>query len=164
MKTPVVTFAAYSGSGKTTYLSTLIPKLKSLGLHVAVIKHDGHEFQIDRPGTDTSRLYAAGADTVAIASANQLAIIRRASLAVADIVPEIQGTDLILTEGFKHGPFPKVALYRKASGKPLAVPAENCLAIVSDVPMEAPCPVFPLNDPEPMAAFLADWLKQQKGD
>ena len=119
---------------------------------------------MDRPGTDTSRLYAAGADTVAIASANQFAIIRHASLAVADIAAEIQGADLILTAGFKQDPFPKIAMYREASGKPQVVPAENCLAIVSDVPMEAPCPVFPLNDPEPMAAFLADWLKQQKGD
>lgn len=164
MAIPVISFAAYSGSGKTTYLTSLIPCLKDLGLRIAVIKHDGHDFQMDRPGTDTHRLAAAGADTVAIVSQKKFALIQHSPPSVEDIAARIQDVDLILTEGFKHGPFPKIALYRQASEQPLAVPADACLAIVSDVPLDAPCPVFPLDDPKPMAVFLGEQLMQKKGD
>ena len=75
-----------------------------------------------------------------------------------------EGVDLVLTEGYKSGPFPKIALYRQASGKPLAVPADTCLAIVSDAWLDVPCPIFPLDDPDPMAAFLVEWLMEKKGD
>ena len=164
MKIPAITFAAYSGSGKTTYLSSLIPQLKKLGLRIAVIKHDGHDFQMDTPGTDTYRLSAAGADTVAIICQKKSAIIQNTAPSLEHLVASIDNVDLILAEGFKRGPFPKIALYRQTSGHPLAIPAEICLAVVSDVPLEVPCPVFPLDDPAPMAAFLVDWLKRQKGD
>ncbi|MDR3983221.1 MAG: molybdopterin-guanine dinucleotide biosynthesis protein B [Dysosmobacter sp.] len=164
MAIPVISFAAYSGSGKTAYLTSLIPCLKDLGLRIAVIKHDGHDFQMDRPGTDTHRLAAAGADTVAIVSQKKFALIQHSPPFIEDIAARIQDVDLILTEGFKHGPFPKIALYRQASGQPLAVPADACLAIVSDVPLDVPCPVFPLDDPKPLAVFLREQLMQKKGD
>ena len=163
MESPTITFAAYSRSGKTTYLSALIPCLKELGLRVAVVKHDGHDFQMDWPGTDTQRLSAAGADAVVIVSREKFAVIQHSPPPVQDIVSNIRGVDLILTEGFKHGPFPEIALYREASGQPLAVPPDSCLAVVSDVPLAVSCPVFPLDDPRPMAAFLMDWLNRQRG-
>lgn len=154
MQIPVITFAAYSGTGKTTYLEKLLPCLKTVGLRVAVVKHDGHNFQLDMPGSDTCRLSDAGADAVAIVSSQKFALLEPRSLDVDEIVHRIMDVDLILTEGFKHGPYPKIALYRKESGQPLAVEAADCLAIVSDTPIEAPCPVFPLNTPEPLAAYL----------
>ncbi len=162
MEIPVITFAAYSGVGKTTYLERLLPCLKASGLRVAVIKHDGHDFQMDRPGTDTCRMAEAGADAVAIVSGQRFALLERRSLTVEEMVSRITDVDLILTEGFKHGPYPKVALYRMASGKPLALDAKDCLAIVTDTPMAADCPIFPLNDPEPLAAYLISKLDLKK--
>lgn len=162
MQVPVITFAAYSGTGKTTYLEKLLPCLKASGLRVAVIKHDGHDFQMDTPGTDTFRLAEAGADTVAIVSGQRFALLERRSPAVEEIVERITGVDLILTEGFKRGPYPKIALYRAVSGKPLAAEPEDCLAVVTDTPLKAACPVFPLEDPGPLAAYLIDFVKQKK--
>lgn len=154
MKIPVITFAAYSNTGKTTYLEKLLPCLKARGLRVAVIKHDAHDFQIDTPGTDTSRMAAAGADVVAIASGRRFALMEQRSLSVEEIVSRISGVDLILTEGFKHGPYPKIALYRKDSGNPLAADLKDCLAVAADTPLEADGPVFPLEDPTPLAEYL----------
>ena len=161
---PVVTIAAWSGTGKTTYLEKLLPCLKGRGVRVGVLKHDGHGFDMDTPGTDTDRLARSGADAVAICSPGGFAYLERKPVELWEALRHFAEMDLVVTEGYKNGPFPKIALYRKASGKPLAVPAENCLAIVSDTVLEASCPVFPLDDPNPMAAFLVDWLKQQKGD
>lgn len=163
MKIPVFTLAAYSGTGKTTYLESLLPCLKSLGLRVAVVKHDGHDFDMDRPGTDTFRFAAAGADTVAIVSNSKFAMIRQSPPPIEEIIAGISGVDLILTEGFKHGPYPKIALYRQDAGTVLAADPQNCLAIVSDVFIQAPCPLFPLNDPKPLAAFLAVLCQKQGG-
>lgn len=163
MKIPVITFAAYSGTGKTTYLESLLPCLKSLGLRVAVIKHDGHDFDMDRPGTDTYRLAAAGADTVAIVSQKKFVIIQQSVPSVEKIIAGISGVDLILTEGFKHGPYPKIALYRKEAGTALAADPRDCLAIVSDVSVQAPCPLFPLSDPRPLAEYLAVLCRNKGG-
>ena len=68
MGIPVLTFTAYSNTGKTTYLEKLIPCLKSAGLRIAVIKHDAHDFQADIEGKDSWRFAQAGADIVAVAS------------------------------------------------------------------------------------------------
>ena len=161
---PVVTIAAWSGTGKTTYLEKLLPCLKGYGIRVGVLKHDGHGFDMDTPGTDTDRLSRTGAHAVAICSPSGFAYLERRPMEPQEALCHFAGMDLVMTEGYKNGPFPKIALYRKASGKPLAVPAENCLAVVSDVPLNISCPVFPLADPNPVAAFLVEWLKQQKGD
>lgn len=162
MQVPVITFAAYSGTGKTTYLEKLLPCLKTAGLRVAVIKHDGHDFQMDTPGTDTYRLAAAGADMVAIVSNRRFALLEQRSLDVKEIVRRISGVDLILTEGFKHSPYPKIALYREESRQPLAADTENCLAIVTDTPVKANCPTFPLDDPQPLARYLIHILTKRE--
>ena len=164
MTVPVVAFAAWSNTGKTTYLEKLIPLLKAAGLRVGVLKHDGHDFALDLEGSDTDRLACAGADAAAIASPFAFAYMEQRSVGPENAVRHFQNVDLILAEGYKNGPFPTIALYREASGKPLALPAEECLAIVSDSPLEAPCPVLPLEDPTPMAAFLMKWMREQRGE
>lgn len=159
---PVITLAAYSNTGKTTYLSSLIPCLKAAGLRVAVIKHDGHEFQIDQEGKDTWRFAQAGADVVAITSASKFAIMEYRPIDINALIEKISGVDLIILEGYKQGPYPKIALYRAASGKELAIPKQECLAIVSDSPMEAACPVFALEDPQSLADFLIRVIREKK--
>lgn len=154
---PVLSFAAYSNTGKTTYLEKLIPCLKQAGLRIAVIKHDGHDFQADREGKDSWWLARAGAETVAVTSRERFALFHYGPVALEALVGQLTEVDMILTEGCKHGPFPKIALVRAGSG--LSVPAEECLAIVGDYQGRADCPVFPLEDPQPLAGYLLRLLR-----
>lgn len=151
---PVVSFAAWSGTGKTTYLEKLVAELKRRGLRVAVLKHDAHEFEEDKPGKDSWRFTRAGADVTIVASATHAAILENRPVSAEELVRRVTGVDLILTEGYKHGPWPKVGVCRAATGKGLPLPAEECLALVTDVPLSAAVPQFPLDDPAPMAEFL----------
>lgn len=159
MLAPVLTFTAYSNTGKTTYLEKLIPCLKRAGLKIAVLKHDGHDFQADIEGKDSWRFARAGADMVAVASEKRFALFQYHSASIENILSYFSNVDLIITEGYKQGPFPKVALYRADSGRGLSVPPESCLAIVGDYPKEVSCPVFPLDDPQPLTDYLLHLLQ-----
>ena len=159
MGIPVLTFTAYSNTGKTTYLEKLIPCLKSAGLRIAVIKHDAHDFQADIEGKDSWRFAQAGADIVAVASKRQFALFQYSSFDLSAIITQILNVDLILTEGYKHENFPKIAIYRAASGNGLSIPLKDCLAIVGDYPSPAPCPVFSSQDPRPLADYLLQLLQ-----
>ena len=58
---PVLGFAAWSGTGKTTVMERTIAALRRRGLRVAAVKHDGHDFEMDRPGKDSWRFAQAEA-------------------------------------------------------------------------------------------------------
>ena len=58
----VLAVSGLHNSGKTTLLEKLLPALRSRGLKVGIIKHDGHDFTPDVPGTDSYRLREAGAE------------------------------------------------------------------------------------------------------
>lgn len=148
----IYTFAAFSGAGKTTYLERLIPALKARGLRVGVVKHHGHDTPLDQEGKDSWRFAAAGADVTAVVAPRQAAFIENRGLDPEEAVARIRDVDLILTEGYKHGPWPKIAICRGEGER--AIPPDVCVAVVSDVPMVCGIPVFPLNDPQPMAEWL----------
>lgn len=160
---PIYSVTAFSGSGKTTYLEALIPALKGLGLRVAVIKHDGHDFEIDRPGKDSWRFSNAGADVTAVVSQTKVAFLENRTLSPEEAADRIRHVDLIITEGYKHGPWPKIGLLRSASGSGLPLPLECFCAIVADTPVDAPCPVFPLDQPELLARWLAQKVSHAAG-
>jgi molybdopterin-guanine dinucleotide biosynthesis protein B len=162
-KIPVLGFAAFSGTGKTTLLSQLIPILKSNGLRVGLIKHSHHDFEIDKPGKDSFRLRAAGASPVMLISKSRRAVI-------TEITPEKEPRlddqlkvldqselDLILVEGFRTEPFPKIELHRASLNKPLLYPDDpHIMAIASDCALETPPELVQLdiNQPEMIAAFI----------
>lgn len=149
----VYVFAAWSGTGKTAYLERLIPYLNQLGLTAAVVKHDVHGLALDRPGKDSHRLFAAGAEATAVVCGGEVLLHRSAEPSLEEVLALLPPTDLVLVEGFKASSYPKIGIYRAASGKPLA--AEECLAVVTDTALDVPCPQFPLDKPEVLAAFLA---------
>ena len=151
---PVYTLAAWSGTGKTTFLERLVAELKSRGLRVAVIKHDAHGLAFDTPGKDTWRFAQAGADLVAAAGPGQTVILEQRELPLEELTARIRDVDLILTEGYKFGPYPKIGLFRRDSGRPLAGSPEDFAAIVTDTPLDTVVPSFPLDDPAP----LAEWI------
>ena len=104
MSKVVISVVAKSGSGKTTLLEKVIRSLKEKGIRLAVVKHDAHSFEMDKPGKDTWRHAQAGADIVSISSPEKFALIekRDRELTLDEIVERIDGVDLIITEGFKR--------------------------------------------------------------
>ncbi len=130
-------FAGFSGAGKTTLIVRLIPELNRRGLSVSTIKHAHHGFDLDQPGKDSYAHRAAGAHEVLVASANRLALMRELRGApepsLADLLRLVAPVDLILIEGFKRDPLPKIEVHRAASGKPPIHPEDDCIvALVSD--------------------------------
>lgn len=159
----IYTFAGYSNTGKTTYLEKLIPCLLKMGIRVSVLKHDAHSIQLDTKGKDTWRFTQAGAAQAAIVSQDQFVFFQREPVSLEIALTHFQDVDLILIEGYKNSSYPKIAVYREKSGKGLAVDAGSCTAVVTDVPLEVPCPVFPLDDPKPLAEFLNGEVQKTKG-
>ena len=159
-QTPVVSFVAYSGTGKTTFLEKLIPKLKAYGLKIAIIKHDGHRFDIDHEGKDSDRFTKAGADVTGLISSEKAVLMDNRTVDPEEFLKKIDGVDLILTEGFKHGPWSKIMLHRKENGKPMPLRPEECLAVISDVDVEDCENVFPLDDVGKTAVFLLQYIQQ----
>lgn len=151
---PIYSIVAFSGTGKTTLLEKLIPELKRRGLRVAVVKHDAHDFNIDHEGKDSHRMTSAGADVTAIASPTKAAIMENRPISPEALLAAIKDVDVILTEGYKHGPWPKIGLLRTASGKPLPAPPADYLAIMTDVQLDTTTPCFELNDVSSLADLI----------
>lgn len=152
--TPVYSFLAYSGTGKTTLLTKLIEELKSRGVRLGVIKHDAHDFELDEEGKDSQRFSAAGADVVAVASAKKAAFMEHRALSFAELLSRMTDVDLVLTEGYSKEDCPAVAVYRKASGQPLRGDPERLIAIVTDTPLPTKLPCFAPDAVVPISDFL----------
>lgn len=166
---PLIGFAAYSGTGKTTLLSQLIPLLKEKNLRIGVIKHAHHDFDIDYPKKDSYILRKAGAATILVASRKRTAIIiehpevrEEPSLEDALLKMPLEGLDLLLIEGFKYADYPKIELHRKALNKPYLYPNDkNIIAIATDHSLNnsdvknKPTWLFSLNKPQHIADFIA---------
>ena len=163
---PVLGFAAYSGTGKTTLLVQLLPLMKLQGLRVALIKQTHHDFDIDKPGKDSYELRKAGADQVMLASDNRTAVVTEYDEPHATDLEELVASldlehiDLVLVEGFKHSPFPKIELHRPSTGNKLIFPDDECvIAIASDEKLETgDLPLIDINVPEEVAGFINRWL------
>ena len=158
---PVYSIVAFSGTGKTTLLEKLITELKDRGLRVAVIKHDAHDFEIDREGKDSWRFTQAGADVTVVSSVKKTAIMENRPVPIETLIGRITDVDVILTEGFKQGAWPRIAIRRSASGRPLPIPAEECFAIVTDVPEHTDKPCFGLNDIPGLADIIISDMKRR---
>jgi len=159
---PIVSVVARSKTGKTTFLEALIPALKKQGLSVAVVKHHHHTSSFDTPGKDTHRIAEAGADLVLGISPVQVATFsREAGSGDLDsvIAKHCVGYDLVLTEGYKRGDFPKIEVHRTERSNELLCDFDEMLALVTDAAWDADVPQFPLDDAEGVAALLAAWLE-----
>ena len=155
--------AGWSGSGKTTLLTAIIPHVAARGLVVSTIKHAHHEFDIDRPGKDSWRHREAGAHEVLVASSRRWALmheLRGAPEPTLDqLAAKIGPCDLLLVEGFKFHPHPKLEVHRPSLGKPLLYPEDpHIVAIASDEALPAPLPLLRIGDPPAVAAFILDHL------
>lgn len=161
---PIVGFAAWRGTGKTTLLRRLIPRLREQGVRMAVIKHAHHGFEIDIPGKDSYEIRHAGAEQVLVTSARRRALIMERQREYDPCLEEEleyldqDHIDLILVEGFRHARLPKIELRRRREepGTPLA-PEDPCIVAIAtdldDVP-ERTLPIFDLNNIDSIVEFI----------
>ncbi|MNO27701.1 Molybdopterin-guanine dinucleotide biosynthesis adapter protein [compost metagenome] len=110
---PVLQIVGYKNSGKTTLACRLIRALSTKGIRVGSAKHDAHHFQLDDPGTDSSRHLLHGATETVLTSSEATRIMRRSETSLEEIVQFMYGkVDLLIAEGFKSADYPKIALIR----------------------------------------------------
>ncbi|HDZ9162363.1 TPA: bifunctional molybdopterin-guanine dinucleotide biosynthesis adaptor protein MobB/molybdopterin molybdotransferase MoeA [Vibrio cholerae] len=163
---PLLGFAAYSGTGKTTLLEALLPKLTTAGLRIGLLKHAHHDFDVDKPGKDSYRLRKAGASQMLIASRNRHALMTETPDAEAafDYLLtrfDAEKLDVILVEGCKNIAFPKIELHRAEVGKPWLYPHdENIIAIAADEAVETALPQMHINDLDAIADFVLDYVNK----
>ena len=154
--------AGWSGSGKTTLMTALIPELVSRGITVSTLKHAHHAFDVDQPGKDSWRHRQAGAREVMISSQNRWALMHELRGAPEpefdELVRRMSPVDLLLVEGFKRHPHPKIEVYRPSLGKPLLHPEDSMVvAVASDEALRGlTLPWLPLSDASAVANFILD--------
>jgi molybdopterin-guanine dinucleotide biosynthesis protein B len=157
-------FAGWSGSGKTTLIEKLIPRFAGAGLRVSLVKHAHHTFDVDQPGKDSYRHRHAGASEVLVTSSRRWVLMHELrgahEPAFEDQVKRLSPCDLLLVEGFKHAPIPKLEVWRAEPGEPLLHPNDpHIVAVASDARVDTRLPVLDLNDDAAIARFILDYLK-----
>ena len=162
----VMAFVAWSGTGKTTLVESLVRLATERGLAAGTLKHDAHQFEIDRPGKDSHRLFAAGSRATMIVSEDKLALIQRheTAPAVDDLIAvHFASYDLVLVEGWKMSALPRIEVHRPSLGRPLLCREErhdpHLVAVASDTPLDVDVPVLDLNDP----AAVLDFILERRG-
>jgi molybdopterin-guanine dinucleotide biosynthesis adapter protein len=155
----VIGIAGWSGAGKTTLISRVIPYLRQQGLRVSVIKHAHHEFDVDVPGKDSWVHRQSGAEEVLVSSANRWALMHELRGAgepeLVQLLRKMSPVDLVVIEGFKSEPHPKIEVHRKANGKPPLFPNNPAIAgLATDVAIETTLPVADLDDIPAVAAMM----------
>jgi molybdopterin-guanine dinucleotide biosynthesis protein MobB len=158
MATPLISIVGKSNSGKTTLVEKLIPELIKRGYRVATIKHNKHGFDIDHEGKDSWRHKQAGACTTVIACPTRVALIEDIDRdqTLGEIRDKyIKEADVILAEGYKGNPFPKIEVFRSELKRELLCGKEdNLLAIASDVKLDVDVLCFDINDAKGIADLL----------
>ncbi len=161
--TRVIGFVGWSGAGKTTLITRLIPVLRAQGLRVSTLKHAHHGFDIDQPGKDSYQHREAGASEVLVASAKRFALMHEFAgepeMPLATLLQKLTPVDLILVEGFKSAIHPKIEVYRSANAKPLIAPSDpHIIAIAAKGEIgEQGRPVVDIDDIEAVAALVAQY-------
>jgi len=156
-------FAGWSGTGKTTLIEAIIPRLTAAGLRVSLVKHAHHEFDIDTPGKDSWRHRHAGCTEVLVTSSVRWALMHElrgdAELTLAEAVDRLAPCDLVLVEGYKRAAIPKLEIWRPALEKPALHPDDpNIVGVATDVPgsVRTRLPVLDLAGRDEIATFVRD--------
>lgn len=160
---PALALIGHSTAGKTTLLERLLPELASRGLRVACVKHSSEAHPLHRPGSDTARLDAAGAVLTGFATPDGTQLTTRRPLSPALLARDADRVDLVLVEGWKDGPLPKLEVWREGLEAPLAASRPDVLAVVTDAP-ELPPAVASRPRVPATARAVADLLTRWLGE
>lgn len=169
-KKPLLGFAAFSGTGKTTLLENIIPLLSKRNIRVGVIKHAHHEFDIDQPGKDSYKLRKSGAKQMLIGSKHRWALMVEQEeedhiLRLENYINHLDMDllDIILVEGFKPEAIPKIELHRPSLGNPFIHAEDNSIiAIASDEDIKPDRDLMKLdiNNHESIVDFICDFMNE----
>lgn len=149
----------WKNSGKTGLMERLVSELTQQGLSVSTVKHAHHRFDVDHPGKDSFRHRAAGAEQVLLSSRNRWALMtelrEKEEPPLETLLAQLQPVDLVLIEGFKTGPHPKIEAHRLETGQALIAPEDATIrAVATDGQPDCKQPVFDLNDTEAIVGFI----------
>jgi molybdopterin-guanine dinucleotide biosynthesis protein B len=147
---PALSIIGWSGVGKTTLVERLVPELRAQGLRVGVVKHSSDPHPLHRDGSDTARFEQGGAALVAFATPAgvQLSVKEAPEKALLPLLGRFaDAVELVLVEGWKDGPLPKLEVWREGHGPLLAATRSDVLAVVTDAPR------LPEDAPEGMRRF-----------
>lgn len=149
----------YKDNGKTTLVERLVRRMTGDGLRVSTVKHAHHDVELDRPGKDSWRHREAGAHEVVLATARRVAILHELRGApeppLEALLARMSPADLVLVEGFKRYPHPKLEVHRAERGTPLLARDDpSIVAVATDAALDLDRPVLPLDDIEAIAAFI----------
>ena len=152
-------FAGWSGSGKTTLVKAVIPALVGRGLTVSTIKHTHHNFDIDKPGKDSYVHREAGAHEVVITGASRWALLHEnrdePEPTIEQMLDRMAPVDLVIIEGFKSYPHPKMEVYRPEVGKSMVLETEpSIVAVASTAALDIDVPLYALDDVEGICDFI----------
>lgn len=156
----VIGIVGWSGSGKTSLLVELLPLLRASGLRVSTMKHAHHRFDLDTPGKDSFRHREAGASEVMVVTDSRWVLMHELreepEPPIEALIQRMTPVDLLLIEGFKTHPHPKIEIHRRSEGKPLLFPEDpDIIAVATDTRLEGvSLPQLDLNDPAAIAAFI----------
>jgi len=163
---PIISVVGKARSGKTSLLEKLVPELKKRGYRVAVLKHTNQDIETDTVNKDSWRFSQAGSDYSVLSSAGKLTIHRKAAdgaaqQAVSRLLAE--DCDLLLTEGWKSSPYPKIEVHRREQGNDLLSPPQQLLAVVTDQPLEVTAPCFSREEVSKIADIIEGRLREAPG-
>ena len=155
-------FAGWSGSGKTTLIEKLIPLLAGDGRRVSLVKHAHHDFDVDQPGKDSWRHRQAGCSEVLVTSRRRWALMHELrdepEMTLSEALARLSACDLVLVEGFKRAPIPKLEIHRVGVGKPELFPGDaNIVGLATDAPerfARTNLPVLDLSNVPAICAFV----------
>ncbi|NLD36442.1 MAG: molybdopterin-guanine dinucleotide biosynthesis protein B [Desulfatiglans sp.] len=158
---PAVIIAGWSGSGKTTLVEKLLPLLKKRNLKVGTVKHHHAALEIDKEGKDTYRHRRAGADRTIISSPDSIVMMMGSDHdpLLDELLPFMQGMDIVIVEGYKRENRPKIEIFRSAvHEKPRFIHDPDLIAVASDTKLDLSVPVFDLDNPEGLADFICEYF------
>ena len=160
----VLGIAGYSGSGKTTLIEKLVPRLARAGLRVSLVKHAHHDFDVDHAGKDSWRHRQAGCAQVLVTSSKRWALMTELRGApepgLQEQLRHLAPCDLVLVEGFKFDPIPRVEVHRRSGGQSLLFPSDpHVIAVATDEPLETHLPQLSLDDADGIARFVVDFAR-----
>jgi molybdopterin-guanine dinucleotide biosynthesis protein MobB len=151
----------WKNSGKTGLMERLVAEFTGRGFTVSTLKHAHHAFDVDQPGKDSHRHRTAGATEVLLSSGRRWALMHElrdeAEPGLEELLARMAPVDLILVEGFKKGPHPKVEANRVETGQALLAPGDPTIRAVASnhAPATGGVPLFDLDDTHGIADHIA---------
>ncbi len=158
MEIPMLSFCGWPGAGKTTLLEKLIPVLRAQGLRLALLKSDGHDFQMDKPGKDSWRFTQAGAELTVLSNGSHAAFLENRPLDLAALRARIRDVDLILGEGWHGADIPLIEVRGDEKAPLRCARPERLLALTGPGAAPPGLPHFAREDTAGIAGFILAWL------